>query len=865
MQALKEALKQKFDFFAEVIGLKKSEIEDNYLSNDELKKLFGRNSFSKYLPYVAYDSELGIYYNADNTIGLLFFCDAPLIFSSEKSLNALESLLKMKYPSGSILQVILVADDFVDHILENYLRRKTAPSFAKKALEKLCDHFRKSAHGETNLLVRNFILFVAVKIPITNDLTINYINELKAMYLENFSSAGMALRVAEPSYLLFFLRRLLNNKEWTYEDFENGRLTRWYPTTRLSKQIIYADTEIKRENNFIKINDKYVGVMSFKSLPEKANLLFGNYVSGVYDLIDGRSGDSFQVPSPFYVCFTVYLDNVKTEIISKGNLILQQQAFGTFYVKLKQKVDEYLWATNELESGKTFHKAYFTFVIYDKDKEKLFSSIYRYKRILESLGGEVQIETFLNLPMFLYSLPFGVVPDKSTRFILDREFVLPSDTVSCIMPIQADFVGTGEPALIFTGRKGQLVSIDIFSQRSPNYNFYIAAPSGKGKSFTANYIVVNYLLEGARVRIVDIGGSYRKLTKMFNGAYLEFTPDANFSLNPFLSIKDLEQDLPAVIQILISMATAVTEELPHNISRESAYNVMHVTVEELLKAKSPRDLLIDDIYEYLVNFTKYFPDRDILCSEEKSYCEENFTLIASHLAFNLRKFTTQGIYGKWFNGENILDLSGYDFVVLELENLKRMPDLFKVVVLTILNHLTAELYLSDRTRPTLILVDEAWQFLQDTPSFAKIIEEGYRRARKYRGSFSIITQSVLDFEGFGSVGRIIDSNSAFKFYLESTDFDRAYEKKLLSMDEFSLQLLKSIRYNAPRYSEIFVKTDSFGEGVIRLVVDPYSYYVFTSNPAEIAAIEQLVSQGLSYEEAIDHLVSRSKNQNQKER
>ena len=48
---------------------------------------------------------------------------------------------------------------------------------------------------------------------------------------------------------------------------------------------------------------------------------------------------------------------------------------------------------------------------------------------------------------------------------------------------------------------------------------------------------------------------------------------------------------------------------------------------------------------------------------------------------------------------------------MELENLKVKPDLYKVVTMLVINAVTQDLYLSDRSRHRLIIFDEAWQFL----------------------------------------------------------------------------------------------------------------------------------------------------------
>ena len=49
-------------------------------------------------------------------------------------------------------------------------------------------------------------------------------------------------------------------------------------------------------------------------------------------------------------------------------------------------------------------------------------------------------------------------------------------------PIQTDFRGGGRPALLYVGRKGQLVTLDLFDPRINNYNFVVAAESGGSAS-----------------------------------------------------------------------------------------------------------------------------------------------------------------------------------------------------------------------------------------------------------------------------------------------------------------------------------------------------------------------------------------------
>jgi conjugal transfer ATP-binding protein TraC len=112
----------------------------------------------------------------------------------------------------------------------------------------------------------------------------------------------------------------------------------------------------------------------------------------------------------------------------------------------------------------------------------------------------------------------------------------------------------------------------------------------------------------------------------------------------------------------------------------------------------------------------------------------------------------------------------------------------------------------------------------------------------------------MDIKQFGSVGDVIMANSAFKFYLESGDFEKAKEEKIIDLGDFGMQLLKSVKSNRPKYSEIFMDTP-YGMGVTRLAVDPFSYYLFTSDAKEKAEIDSIVkTKGKDYAEAVKDMV-----------
>ena len=73
----------------------------------------------------------------------------------------------------------------------------------------------------------------------------------------------------------------------------------------------------------------------------------------------------------------------------------------------------------------------------------MIESTVRAKRIWESQGFLMQEDLGILPMLWLSALPFGLYNVKSNVDNLDRDFIMPTDTVSLLLPMQADFAGSG--------------------------------------------------------------------------------------------------------------------------------------------------------------------------------------------------------------------------------------------------------------------------------------------------------------------------------------------------------------------------------------------------------------------------------------
>ena len=839
------------------------------LKKSDLKKIANHIPFSKYLNYSSFDHGLGLYINGDCSLGMLWEC-VPLTFAGLKTVTTLEGLFRANLPKNSVLQFTLYSDDHIEPIIERFKSCRLRKSHVINAsTEKISEFIRDGRAGLkacSGIPIRNFRLFVAVTIPgdseeapdpseFENESETMSIQDMQRQIVETLRAAQLSPRLVTPDILVEWLRRFFN----TYPDgYPENNINVYSDDLPLNKQIINADTVIRKTGeDSLQIGNKHVFCVSPKTIPTPINPLQTNQLFGG---IWGHICDMDQIKTKFiYTLNLVFEKGLEAEIHGKCNLFLSQKGGGSLGPMLERKKNEYLSAVDAVDHGVKFVKVIPILTIMSPNRTLARESATRARRLWEDQGYVMQQETMLSTVLFLSALPFGMRIHNLAD--LERDFIAPVSSVTPLLPVQSDFRGSGvDPKVLFIGRKGQLIIFDLFAKGVNNHNLLIAATSGSGKSFLVNYLVYNYYACGAKIRIIDIGGSYKKMANLL-GVYLDFAPGTNICLNPFTNIREPDEELKAVAAVFAQMAYS------HSDTGQCNDTEMNLILSAVRYAwwKLGNNADSDTVYRYLDSFPHLENEKRKkeasekiqlsiennieLSEQDKEIFEINATPLlvetATTLAFNMREYTSEGSYKNYFIGPSSFDIKNDNFVVLELEHLKVQPDLYRVVTLLVIDAVTQDLYLSDRSTPRFIIFEEAWQFLGKAAQLGAVVEEGYRRARKYSGSFSVVVQSLMDLNTFGTVGGVINGNSQFRLFLESPDFDKSKDKGILDYDEFTMEYLKSVKSLSGFYSEIFFETP-FGYGIGRLIVNPYDYFVYTSNGAEVSEMNDMYEKLMQY-------------------
>jgi conjugal transfer ATP-binding protein TraC len=219
-----------------------------------------------------------------------------------------------------------------------------------------------------------------------------------------------------------------------------------------------------------------------------------------------------------------------------------------------------------------------------------------------------------------------------------------------------------------------------------------------------------------------------------------------------------------------------------------------------------------------------------------------------------------GRYAKFLVGESNIKFNN-KLLVLELDGLNEEPELQTVVLNLVIAKISREMYLSTESEvknhgkklPKLIVIDEAWDLLR-RPNTGTFIEKAYRRARKYECAVIIITQSFTDFDKTSAAKAALEnSNWIITLVHDIGALEKAIDMNLLNISEYSKEMIKGLQ-KTNDYSELYVINKSVkGEGLYRLLVDPVTYWTYTTQGNEKVKLNTLLSSGIELNEAVEQL------------
>ncbi|ECK6995166.1 conjugal transfer protein TraG [Campylobacter jejuni] len=829
------------DFINEKLGINQSVKKITSLQTNVWNACMQRYKFSDFLPYMSYDSQKEYYINNDNSFGTVFLC-SPRIRMGESTAVAVEEMLG-KLPENMFIQFTLFGSKNIKDIVEywKYMHLERADrennELLFKAIKNMEEfYYSKTKEGISNSMatrLKNYYLLVSIKSNSEEDV-ISYKHILKNILTSNNFSPV----VAEPEVLKPMLYELFNGNH----DINN--IPNYDRTCYLNRQVIMPTTEMLIKDDELKIDGRSFISLTPQSFPQEAHIAdfgekLGDYIS--------RALDNNQFKDTFLITASVCALSKKKTARVKGNhsmLLTQKWSENIFRqfaaarkesVSILERIDNqkeklYAFDLNVIVSGDNYDEASLnasTIISYwNKGGGKAI--------VLDEALGIHQ----LNL---IASLPMGI--NKEYMFDITAKYrsMFP-DQISQFIPLEADFK-LNIPNLILFSRRAQIAGLDLFVSNS-NYNAYLVATSGAGKSVLLNMLAFNSYARNDRIFIIDQDNSFSKLCDTIDGQYLALDPLQPISFNPFSGLKNNDResfmdDLNYLSDLIYMLGSSKNQDRA-------------LEDEKLIKAKT--QAIMEELFLSKGNTMEVTDIRDELAKVD----DQRFRDFADQL----RPFCKEGIYGKYFNGPCEFNIEK-EFIVTEFKGLEGHNDLRDPLIMLLIYHINQLMYMSsDRKSRIQIIIDEAHRFLGKNPKMDDFIEQAYRRARKYDASVIIATQGFDDIYnakdgGLSRAGTVIINNSAYKIFMKQTEtsVNMLIKSEVFSLSETDKEILRSIRTLKGEYSELFLMTPDDVKLPYRLVMDKYFYYLTTTDPKDKAKIKELTDQGIPLGEAIELLAN----------
>ena len=416
------------------------------------------------------------------------------------------------------------------------------------------------------------------------------------------------------------------------------------------------------------------------------------------------------------------------------------------------------------------------------------------RRLFAAHDAKAVREGFGQLPVWFSRLP------AQPRRRQVRSVVVSAGLAACLAPVFGPPRGFARSSHL---RRESLAVLETPWRTAYHYDLFagdvghtlILGATGSGKSFALNFLLVEALKYGPRVLILDLGGSYRWLTRFLGGSYLELTPgetESGLKLQPFA--------LPPTTRTFQFLTGWVLRLL-----KLGGYEPGGADTSEI-RAR------VEDLYAF---------DRE----------RRTLGVLAGSLPSAmwpaLSRWTGDGAWGRYFDNPpgGTADLEFRDWQVIDLAGAAEHADLCEAALSYLLERMRLEIEdPAEAARLKLMVVDEAWRYMAD-PSVLAYLAEAAKTWRKKNAALVLATQSAVDVTGTPGASALLESVPT-KLFLANPELP-AEVGTLFRLNESEVA---RIREFTPKRELYLRRPDE--AAVLRLEVDPESYWLYTSSPLD---------------------------------
>lgn len=567
-----------------------------------------------------------------------------------------------------------------------------------------------------------------------------------------------------------FYRRIRGRDDSAFESFNMKHIQR----LGLKSKDVIGPSSITVERDHMIIGDTYARALAITDLP---TFLRGDILTEISNM-------------PFNLLVSVHyrtepqdkslrdLNHQLTDV--NANVSRQQQKASRKGYSAELINPEIKGASQELENligdlTQDNQKMFFTTVtatIFAPDKATLDKNTETFKHAVERFVCRARVLTTQQEPGFNTCLPIGTNKLRVERALNTR-------AAAIFLPFSVTELWQDNG--MYYGLNGVSKQMILYNRQSAiNGNGCIFGSPGSGKSFAAKREIVNVLLRtDDDVFVIDPENEYGGLAKLFYGSSIRIAPGAEVHINPMdmgldYAAEDEGDPVALKVDLIAGICEAATgtryplTPIQKSVIDRCVKNVYKGYLDTLQAEGKNEDL---SIVPTLLDFYK-----EVELQPEPE---------AHNLALTLEKFVkgTQNVFAyrtnvninNRFTVYNIKDIgAGMKAVGLQicLDNIwNRMIENYK------------------KGKNTWLYCDE-FHILTQTDISAKYTQQIWRRARKWNGIPTGITQQVEDMMKTED-GRAIIGNSEFVMMLSMNAYGRQQMQKMYNLTDAEMEYITS--------------------------------------------------------------------------
>jgi type IV secretion system protein VirB4 len=597
--------------------------------------------------------------------------------------------------------------------------------------------------------------------------------------------ANARLRRLDKAEAFRFLRRLVN----------------FDPHVLAASQLRYdghvdyflSDSPVECHRDHLRIGSRFVTTLSMKEPPART------YAHMLSDLL--------RIPCEFVACLEwqrLPADKVRRDIQSRRRHFFNKRISLINYVSPETQSDEMLVddsagatvnqlgeALVEVETnGHFFGSASLTLLLHSGDRERVRRGAADAIKALAVHDGVFIEESYNLLNAWLAIVPGNTSHNLRRLAMLetnlaDLSFAFSYDLGDEICP------HLGTPALAVFETPEQTPYFFNLHVNDVGHAVVLGS-TGSGKSFLLNFLITQLQQYDPRVVVLDLGHSYRKLTALLGGAYVELgVSRQTVTINPF----DIESPTPEQIHFLHSFARVLIEG-------DEGHCLSGAEDRELYEA-------IENIFVLERSQRRLFT----LAS-----------LVPRAVGARLHKWIEGGRYANVF--DNSTDTLSVDRLqVFDFEAMRSYPAVLEPLLFYVLHRVGTTVQSVAEPGLKICVLDEAWRLIQH-PAIRSYVQEALKTWRKKNGAMLLATQSLDDFASAELLRTVIESCPT-RLLLANPSLNVAQYGDLLQLNEMELDVLANL---IPK-RQVLLKRGT-GAKILDLNVDPKSYWIYTNTPID---------------------------------